>query len=717
MRARVEGTKDGADTKRQEQRDLDRPGPASRLRSPARLPPPGSTPRAAAQPAVIQMHRDVAARAAVGGVDLTTPIGPGERLPSPVRARMERSFGADFSGVRVHIDPRAASLGALAYTQGADIHFAPGRFQPHSPAGQELLGHELTHVMQQRAGRVHGAQGMGGRFNADASLEREADELGARAARGEPVVVPGGDGAGDGAVVQAKLGFELEMLVLCDISGRPPPEKVKLGSVAPHLTLTVDQNAAVDTPTPTSAEDADWRLPQRNGGTRHLHAYDLPNGWQRNVAYQDAPDGNVTFYADEAALHLAHPRPHAEGVSTFPVYRQGNGGQWTRQHPGGPGMGADRYASIVEIVTNAYEPETQQGRNDIIAAMTAAAQLAADIEAGTNNLANRVRLNTIPNVAVTSDSIRIGNPDQPGQTTAASIQSTLGLDIAQLPSFMKSAMMTGSQGQFALKHHSDTFDEHYNAIDRVKVEIPKAINDATAIIDEIGHTTGSLWWKKRPDLVNMRGLLALMCQYLRLGRYFYGTDGTGGLDKNIVPLLSRTNLSAIYRGLPRAERDWLEEHQKSVRHKLYEKTGRLKHSTVFTDPTQATRYTHIPVEVQRFINNVFERSDDGITGVPGGPTDNRLGGFHRMGAEDIDPGGHKGHKLGPVFELRNMVPAGLEGGPERFERTRWVALARLMTTLLQQLNARTDQDARRDVRVRANAQGQHVRDDVEQNPW
>ena len=63
---------------------------------------------------------------------------------------MESSFGTDFSSIRVHPDSsKAPEVGALAYTQGTDIHFAPGQFKPETSAGQQLLGHELTHVIQQ----------------------------------------------------------------------------------------------------------------------------------------------------------------------------------------------------------------------------------------------------------------------------------------------------------------------------------------------------------------------------------------------------------------------------------------------------------------------------------------------------------------------------------------------------------------------------------------
>lgn len=114
-------------------------------------------------------------------------------MPAPVRSKMENSFGTNFGDVSIHTDsPQAKSMGALAFTQGSNVHFAPGQYNPQSSSGQALLGHELTHVVQQRAGRVavpH--QSKGAPINADPSLETEADNLGAKAAKGEQVNVPG----------------------------------------------------------------------------------------------------------------------------------------------------------------------------------------------------------------------------------------------------------------------------------------------------------------------------------------------------------------------------------------------------------------------------------------------------------------------------------------------------------------------------------------------
>jgi hypothetical protein len=72
---------------------------------------------------------------------------------------------------------RPAELDAHAYTQGSEIHVAPGQ--------ERHLPHEAWHTAQQAQGRVQAtAQLEGVRLNDDVRLEREADVMGARAALG-----------------------------------------------------------------------------------------------------------------------------------------------------------------------------------------------------------------------------------------------------------------------------------------------------------------------------------------------------------------------------------------------------------------------------------------------------------------------------------------------------------------------------------------------------
>ena len=92
--------------------------------------------------------------------------GGGQPLDDGVRSQMEGRFGADFGDVRIHTDGQAAAsasaVKAHAYTVGADIVFAGGRFDPASPTGQRTIAHELTHVVQQRSGPVDGTPAGGG---------------------------------------------------------------------------------------------------------------------------------------------------------------------------------------------------------------------------------------------------------------------------------------------------------------------------------------------------------------------------------------------------------------------------------------------------------------------------------------------------------------------------------------------------------------------------
>jgi hypothetical protein len=82
------------------------------------------------------------------------PRGSGQPLPEPIQRKMESFFNASFADVRIHVGHEAPSIGALAFTHGTDLYFAPGQYNPQSTQGQQLLGHELTHVVQQLAGRV-----------------------------------------------------------------------------------------------------------------------------------------------------------------------------------------------------------------------------------------------------------------------------------------------------------------------------------------------------------------------------------------------------------------------------------------------------------------------------------------------------------------------------------------------------------------------------------
>lgn len=80
----------------------------------------------------------------------------GQPLDFATRNFMESRFGRDFSQIRIHADPKAAesarAVNAQAYTTGQDIVFGTGHYAPVTNDGQQLIAHELVHVLQQRTG-------------------------------------------------------------------------------------------------------------------------------------------------------------------------------------------------------------------------------------------------------------------------------------------------------------------------------------------------------------------------------------------------------------------------------------------------------------------------------------------------------------------------------------------------------------------------------------
>ncbi len=96
-------------------------------------------------------------------------------IPDRLKTRLENLSGIDLSDVKVHRNSsRPKQLDALAYTQGTDIHIAPGH--------DKLLPHEAWHVVQQKQGRVHPTAKLGkDLINDNTALEKEATEMGNKA--------------------------------------------------------------------------------------------------------------------------------------------------------------------------------------------------------------------------------------------------------------------------------------------------------------------------------------------------------------------------------------------------------------------------------------------------------------------------------------------------------------------------------------------------------
>ena len=82
------------------------------------------------------------------------PSNHGKPLPDLLKQKMENVFQTDFSEVRIHTGQQAKAMGSIAFTWGNEIYIDPGHYNPSSQKGQQLIAHELTHVIQQSEGRA-----------------------------------------------------------------------------------------------------------------------------------------------------------------------------------------------------------------------------------------------------------------------------------------------------------------------------------------------------------------------------------------------------------------------------------------------------------------------------------------------------------------------------------------------------------------------------------
>ena len=250
------------------------------------------------------------------------PSAAGRPLPEAVQRKMESFFGADFSDVRVHVGQEAASIGALAFTCGSNLYFAPGQYEPGTPHGQRLLGHELAHVLQQRAGRVRNPFGAGVAVVQDLGLEAEAERMGVRVAMAPAPPPP----------VQAKLqpgGLRL-----------PTVQRMVVGIANPMSHGEALGNTGGDQTTVCEAKI--------NGS--YIGKFDNRASFMNKGAVIKASNIGTYFpsayckkYYELGTGAHANGKPHAEDFLMAALRHEYErlGGNWTAEYPRAPGQNFD----------------------------------------------------------------------------------------------------------------------------------------------------------------------------------------------------------------------------------------------------------------------------------------------------------------------------------------------------------------------------------------
>jgi hypothetical protein len=163
--------------------------------------------------------------------------GQGQPLEPGLRQHFEATLGASLAEVRVHTGQAAhittQSLNAIAFASGADVFFTQSAFEPHTPQGLGLIGHELAHVVQQQYGLPGDADAL--RSPADPS-ERDADRMAAQA-----LTVPVIAGETAARAITSPPGSPVQRVLLGQFSPLSEPDALPTSLASYPLPITSDR--------------------------------------------------------------------------------------------------------------------------------------------------------------------------------------------------------------------------------------------------------------------------------------------------------------------------------------------------------------------------------------------------------------------------------------------------------------------------------------------
>lgn len=456
------------------------------------------------------------------------------RLPKVLQRNMENLSGISLDHVRVHRNSSAPSaVGAYAFAQGGDIHLGPGQ--------EQHLPHEAWHVVQQAQGRVQPTlQAAGLDINDDAALEREATQMGARAAS----MTTGSEGNVDirppvsavpiqqKPVVQRLAGMEIELRIpfYGDTHGVPTDDASFMSASAQSL--------------------VPW--------ARTQVVNFLYGGLQYGVSY-----GNVAGHFDISADHTAWRQSHL-------ALRRHIENRHIRS-PGGP----QSSMSNLEYRTTALE------------------ERGAASDATMRAIADEVRDHAVDSAgrATSGNSTSLPAPVA-GQCTGipvAALRALLagdgvGLNLFNTMNNTLDPSLYYQTTEGALPSEiPDLFEEGAQDIDAQRgpndpkaVLLRQAVTRANMALNAalLAPFVGAMEAGNREALLGWMTLVAeyLLAYQLEVSSYRYRIDGNGrlvkksGINKNLVPYMSKTVLTASLNALPAAVRptgagpnaaDWL----------------------------------------------------------------------------------------------------------------------------------------------------------------
>jgi len=460
---------------------------------------------------------------------LQSARGRPRALPGGLTAGIQAMSGVDLSDVRVRTNsPKPARINAFAYARGNEIHLAPGQ--------QRHLPHEAWHIVQQRQGRVRPTiQAKGALINDDRGLEREADEMGARAQ--QLGAQPRQTNASRHNPANSTSASSAQRSASSSSRNSAPIQRA--------IGIEIEVPVPVDDLTHTEVEDIKDEVENANKATVPQTIYNHKvAAFQktRQVPYGTVKGTHNGFHVDvdhEARVKSVDP------LNTGWPLREG---------------GQD---SIMEIVT-----EKADTLGEFNTTMDHVDQFVKDVDTNTDGLrthwenpfGNGVNLGPLAYW-----DRGIANEKRPNHNWQGSVQVNIGIDVREYASLAK----WYAKSTYADPKRASSAEQ---AIYRKSQEnILEAVNVAR---DQVKSIMKDLSGDKKKDMGNLRGIrgwLTHLALYLIGGRS--GVPGT--TVKNLTPILLKSPQDiAIWYGMTPDEGSYYLTNRPSMMSQLIVKTGR-----------------------------------------------------------------------------------------------------------------------------------------------
>ena len=474
-------------------------------------------------------------------------------MPNALKSGLENLSGVDLSGVRVHRNSsKPEAIQAHAFTQGQEIHLAPGQ--------EKHLPHEGWHAVQQMQGRVAPTiQKKDALINDDADLEKEADVMGDKAVQmkandSDSQTKNTGTSTNNNGVIQRAMKFEYQVrynYLMLDDGTNVNTLPRKFG---PRDYLMRDSSGAtLETETGGQIEfETSWekKWPKLKAQIEAIQKWG--NDMEAVPATETGSDLNMyrKFPPTWDITHLSANTGSRESSSSD---------RWSRNQKPGKAI-VSRSSDTFENFRSSPEYDKNDPDVNFISKIDNDTKVFVHYtEGGWSRIEHEGVLGWMVSNSLTaseSKQYEQNNPDGAGNLTDKPMDSgdKLLIDITD-PTWLAYTQISESMELEQYESYLEQFDSHRAATLTVDADdIIKAFNPQTA---PVGETPADKTIREDAFLdanVKLKNLLLMVTYYAEKGAsQSTGSLGDPGSAKFALSLMSRTHFGSIFKSMSPSE--------------------------------------------------------------------------------------------------------------------------------------------------------------------